>query len=640
MKATETIRILFMMTTGLLLAFPSFGNDTTLVLANGGKANYVIFCDQGEGPVVRFAAEEMSTYLGKISGAAFSLTNDTTAELHRIVVGRDNPLALLHAEELALDSVRDDGFRIMNIGGDIFITGVIPRGTLYGVYHFLDLYLGVRWFSPDFEVVPSRDSLGVQVGDDLQNPDFRYREMFNHDTDDPYYRQRNRLNGSRMHRSPLYNSYPAGLNTWSHYCKEGPPELNDGGHNFNKVVSSSSCHSGGQLMMMSSTCREEAATTFKEAYADWGDKFWYGFSQNDNGWSPDDASRSFAAAHGDVLSAPLLDMVIDVADRVRETYPGARFATSAYQWSFPAPEGMTVPDYVMVELAPIEANFGYSYDEPENAEIDTEQRKWNSIARNLTIWDYITNFQNYLQPLPRVYPMCRNIQYYAALENVRGYMGEGAYSTAGAELADLRTWVASRLLWNARQDPKALVREFISGYYGPAAYYIQQYVDALHESFEATHDRIGAKQRISSPYLSLDFIMLADQLMASADGVAAGPYARHVHEVRLGVDMTILLLEHLYKAEAEERGIPWMEDPERRERFETYAAEAHISQYNEGSGLGDLYAAMDIDRIAPPVPDIATGLDDSDWVDYQDYDLVICCGPLWWKIARPQTTAR
>jgi hypothetical protein len=378
--------------------------------------------------------------------------------------------------------------------------------------------------------------------------------------------------------------------------------------------------------MMSTTCREAAANTFKKAYADWGDVFWYGFSQNDNGWSPDDASKSFAAAHGDVLSAPLLDMVIDVADRVRQTYPEARFATSAYQWSFPAPSGITVPDYVMVELAPIEANFGYSYNDPENADMDADQKKWNSIATNLTIWDYVTNFQNYLQPLPNLYPMCRNIQYYAALENVKGYMGEGAYSTAGAELADLRTWVASRLLWNANQDYKSLVYEFINGYYGPAAYYIRQYVDALHEAFLATHDRIGVKQRISSPYLNLDFILLADQLLASADGVATGAYARHVHEVRLGVDMTILLMEHIYRAEAEKRGIEWMEDPNRRARFEAYAAEAHISHYNEDSGLGDLYAAMDIDRIAPAIPDIAAGLNDSDWVDYQDYDLEICCG--------------
>ena len=575
---------------------------------------------------MQFAAQEMSKYLEMISGVSFEVTNDTGTSLNRIVIGQNNPLVWNHAAEMALDSVKDDGFRILTMGSDLYIAGTIDRGVLYGVYHFLDFYLGLRWYSPDFEVVPSSDSLALGAINDLENPDFIHREMFNQNTDEPYYRQRNRLNGSRMHRNPFYNNYPEGINTWSDYCKSGPSGLNNGGHNMQKVVSNTSYHSGGQLLMMSQACREDASETFTTTIPQYGSDIWYGFDQMDNGWTPDEASKDFAHAHGGVLSAPLLDMLTDVADRVRLSYPDARLATSAYQWSFSPPSGLTIPDYVMVQLAPIHSNFGYAYNAPENSEINSDIQKWNQLVENISVWDYVANYQNYLQPLPNIYPMCKNIKYFAGLEHVKGYMAQSSYNTSGAEFADLRAWVAARLLWDSELDYQALVYEFIEGYYGEAAYYIKQYVDALHNSFELTEDRLSVKQRISSDYLSLDFIMLADQLLASADGVATGPYAQHVHEVRMGVDMAILLMEHIYKEEAEERGITWTEDPGRRTRFNSYVSEANVSFYNEGSEISSLFTALDIEHVAPDVPDVAEKLKDGDWIDFQDLDLKMCCG--------------
>ncbi len=184
--------------------------------------------------------------------------------------------------------------------------------------------------------------------------------------------------------------------------------------------------------------------------------------------------------------------------------------------------------------------------------------------------------------------------------------------------------MAARLLWNPNLDYRDLVAEFCAGYYGPAGPAVVDYIDLLHQSLLASGDRISAKQRITSDYLGLDFIVQADQLMASAEAAAAGDYSRHVHEVRLGVDMTILLREHMYAAEAEETGIPWVHDPLRRARFEQYAAEAGIIDYAEDGTIDELYAALDINRVNPPVPDVVPT--DHQWIDFQDMDLTICCG--------------
>ena len=600
-----------------LLLFNQNISAQEIVLADSGIANYYIYYDLNESMVVEHAALELGQKLDELSGADFPVLNspDTTKRL--IVVGRNNPLTQSISGLMEFDSIKTDGFKILVHNNNLYIAGAIDRGTLYGVYYLLDNYFGFRWFSPEYDMVPHYSKLALNQINDLQNPHFEYREIFSEDTEDAYFRQHNRLNGNRGGTHREYNDYPEEIDDWS---KAGPRD----GHNFHDIVGAV-YHYGGQIETMNDAVRAQAASYFISRISDDGDEPWYNFSQEDNGWEPDEESLAFAEAHGNALSAPIVDMVIDIANRVRATHPNAHLATDAYQWSFKPPTNMTVPEYVMIEAAPIEANFGYPFnDSDNNYEAYHAFTGWDDIASTLGIWTYNTNFQNYLQPMPNIYPMFENIKYLAGLKSVKSYFGQGAYNTFGANFAELKGWVAARLLWNPDQDYKALVNEFCDGYYGPASTYIKQYLDLLHNSFKNSGERLSVKQRINSEYLNLDFILQADQLMAAADAIATGDYAEHVHEVRLGVDMTILLREHLYDAEAQERGIEWQHDPNRRQRFNQYAEEARVTNYSEDAEIDMLFNAMDIDRINPPKPDfIKEGME---WIDYQDLDFTFCCG--------------
>ena len=48
-------------------------------------------------------------------------------------------------------------------------------------------------------------------------------------------------------------------------------------------------------------------------------------------------------------------------------------------------------------------------------------------------------------------------------------MIQGDYQSPGGELAELRQYLASQLMWDPDRDPATIRREFCSGYYGPAA---------------------------------------------------------------------------------------------------------------------------------------------------------------------------
>jgi hypothetical protein len=588
------------------------------MLADDGTAFFVIYYGSDESIIVEHAAEELGQCLDEMTGAVFTVTTDPSVSSPKIVVGRHNPLSSTIEDLIDFPAINDDGFRILSHEGNLYVVGAIDRGTMYGVYHLLDVIFGVRWFSPEFEVVPSRTTLAVDPVNALENPRFSYREIFSGDTDDASFRQHNRLNGNRGETHRQYLEYPPDIDTWS---SDGP----SGGHNFHNIIGEV-FHSGGQIETMNPAVRSQAADYFIWKVFEDGVQPWYGFAQEDNGWDPDEESSDFAEEHGGVLSAPITDMVIDVTNQVRATHPEAHLSTIAYQWSFEPPTDMTVPSYVMIEIAPIEADFGYPYgDTTRNQKAHEAFEGWNDIASTLAVWDYNANFQNYLQPLPTIYPMFANIRYFAGMDSFRSYFGEGAYNTSGAEFAELRAWVAARLLWNPEQDPLELIEEFCDGYYGSAASpLIRQYLDSLHQSLIASGDRISSKQRITSDYLNLDFILEADRLLAAADALAPAMYSRHVLVIRLGIDMTILLREQGFSAEAEERGIPWRHDPDRRWRFQRYLTEAGITEYAEDATVDDLLKAIAIERVNPPEPDVVTT--GRKWIDYQDLDFSYCCG--------------
>ena len=584
-----------------------------------GKSDYTIYCGKNENNIVKHAAKELADYINRISGANITVVDTAYKSSKYLIIGNKNLLTKKIKERLNLSLIKDDGFRILSDNKNIYIAGKIDRGTMYGVYYFLDRYFGVRWLSPDFEITPQKETIELPPLDILQNPRFSYREIFNADTEDPFYRAHNRLNGNRWGTHRYFLKYPSAVDSWSEY---GPA----GGHNLQDITRNK-YYFGGQVMMMEDSVRIQCAEYCKKLIAQDGDKYYYNLSQEDNGWSPDPQSRRFADIHGGALAAPLVDMVTDAARRVRRVYPNAHLGTHAYQWSFMPPANMTVPKYVMVEIAPIEADFGHPYtDCTHNLQVYNAFNGWRKIAESLAVWDYIANFQNYLQPLPNIYPMCENIKYFAEIPAIRSYFGQSSYNTKGAEFAVLRAWVASRLLWNPKQNYYTLVKEFCDGYYGPASEYILEYIDQLHQSFLLSSERISSKQRITSNYLNLDFIILADSLLIQADSVAGGEYAEHVGEVRIGVDMTILLREHLYKAEAEKRGIQWKHDNERRERFERNIKKAGVTEYCEDASIKKLLEAMNVMRVNPSVPDIVNGLSKEDWIDFQDMDMNICCG--------------
>jgi hypothetical protein len=152
--------------------FPAYGGPTITIMEDR-QSGYVIVRGQNAIPAEVTAAEKLQGFLEDIGGAALPIvTDDVTPQDKEIVVGNTNRF------EVNTEPLGEEGFVIKTQGDKIIIAGGETRGTLYGIFDFLEKYLGCRWYSNDRKVIPVLETVKVpKIIDDLEIPAFEYRQF-------------------------------------------------------------------------------------------------------------------------------------------------------------------------------------------------------------------------------------------------------------------------------------------------------------------------------------------------------------------------------------------------------------------------------------------------------------------------------
>ena len=152
---------------------------TDLSIAENGVAKAGILVPENTKPVVRLAAEELASYLKKITGAEFTIgTRSKFKTNFKLGFGDSSGL-------------ENEEFIIRTVGNDIEIFGrdskekfpifdlyyfCKEKGTLRGVYYFLE-QLGVRWPAPGMDHVPAQKTLVLKPLNIRFQPYFKDRRI-------------------------------------------------------------------------------------------------------------------------------------------------------------------------------------------------------------------------------------------------------------------------------------------------------------------------------------------------------------------------------------------------------------------------------------------------------------------------------
>ncbi|MDQ2731789.1 MAG: DUF4838 domain-containing protein, partial [Armatimonadota bacterium] len=514
---SQTIIRFLAFTPLLLLAAPNA--RASFPIANGGKPLCVIVGQPDATAPEIHAVDELAATLKQITGATFAVREGKPQAGERaIVVGPDaQDPALVSAA--ASDRASNEAVTMRTIGDTLLLSGGRPRGTLYAVYHFLEDQCGVRWWTAWATDIPHRPTLTVPDLNVTEKPASEYREPFWFPAFDGDWAVRHSYNGKAANLTPEQGgkvTYKGFVHTFYDLV---PPDKYFKTHpEWYSLINGKRTFAGAQLCTTNPQLRDFIVERVREWLHEQPDANIVSISQNDQfGACECPVCKAVDDAEGS-HSGTMLALVNYVAEKIEKDYPNVAIDTLAYQYTRHPPKTIKPRANVIVRLCSIECNFAAPLSDPSNASFGDDLRAWSKICNRLYVWDYTTDFGHYVMPFPNWFVLGPNLRFLQE-NHVKGVFEEGAYQSNGSEMAELRSWVLARLLWNPQQDDRALINEFLDGYYGRAAApFIRQYLDLIHTAAARYYMGIGAPA--NAPFLELPVLTKAEQLWNAAETAA------------------------------------------------------------------------------------------------------------------------
>ena len=482
------------------------------VLSIGGKVvaakTHAIVLPGKPTPQETFAANDLQAYIEKLTGERLDVAGEgKLGKRTPIVVGKAAETLKKLGVEVDFDSLGLEGIVVRTQGPALVLAGN-RRGVLYATYTFLEDRCGIQWLAPDCTVIPAGGEIKVGKLDVRYLPPLEYRS-----TDYPCSRPaewavRNKVNGTQTQLADEHG----GKIAYSHFV-----------HTFNNILDPAKEFEkhpeyfseidgkrvGGrtQLCLTSPEVLAIAKKTVRQWIKDAPDATIFSVSQNDwHNYCRCAKCEALAKKEG-AQSGPLLHFVNAIAEDIAADHPDKLISTLAYQYTRKPPLHVKPRPNVCVRLCSIECCFAHPLDVcPTNRSFVEDIRNWNKICQRLYIWDYVIDYAHSVQPFPNLYSLKPNIRFFID-HGVKGIYEEACYFTKGSELAELRTWIMAKTLWDPAYDTDKAIDEFLAGYYGPAAGAIRKYVDLIHKQVRDHadwHANIWAPP--TAPFLGKDVI--------------------------------------------------------------------------------------------------------------------------------------
>ncbi|MHC4167030.1 MAG: DUF4838 domain-containing protein, partial [Planctomycetota bacterium] len=457
-------------------------------------ANWDIVIAENASPSEVYAAEEFQSHFAQAGNIHLPITSQGDQEVsgqRHIFIGSN--LAMLASEVgFSTDGFGEEDFRIIVRDDNIAIAGrpqAGARGTLYGVYTFLEDYVGVRFLAVDHTHVPPIGTWCV-VGplDRFYHPPLRFRWSYYGETNrDPTFAARIRVNtvagdeklGGKTGLNLINHTFYRYLSS-QEYGKEHPEY-------FALVEGERMLEMGGggpELCLTNPDVLDIVTDSVLDTLGKNPGMENISVSQNDNNKY---CRCSRCAAIDEREGTPmgsLLTFVNAVADDVVKEYPDVMVGTLSYWYSRKPPRTIKPRPNVQIQLCSIECCVLHPINDPEcqkNVQFCQDLANWGKICSNISIWNYNTNFSDYLLPCPNLRVIESNIRYFVA-NNAMGIFMQAAGNALGAELSDLRNYVMANLLWDPTKSGERLANEFLDLHYGRGAEPIRRLINLTHEN--------------------------------------------------------------------------------------------------------------------------------------------------------------
>lgn len=489
----------------------------------------VILTDENASITDKYAAEKLKYYLDEITGGNIAIVTDAQGEDYVISVGKTE------MSTADFSASADGSYEITSTDNEIIIDGAGNKGTINGIYAFLEKFCGCHWYEAEIIIIPKNEELKIPAGIDVDyTPFFEYTETDTASGCDPEFSLANGLTGG------IYKNLTAEqggdvdyLGGSSHtlvnrYCK--PSEYFDEHPEY--FALQNGVRVPQQLCLTNEKVKEivlnEILAMLEEQHKPEATMQIVSITQEDNNKyctcknckALDDANGSQAGT--------MLTFVNEIAEKVKATgkYDNIVFDTFAYQYTRKAPSQVVPRDDVIIRLCSIECCFGHTLDDPdckENVKFMDDLEEWSQICDRLYIWNYNLNCDESINIYANFGTLQRNTQIFYE-HNVKGIYQQGVFYIAesDAEFGEMKTYLLSKLMQNPYLDYEAEMMGYLIGVYGPGGVYLKEFIDIVtdHAVTSTKHLYLEEDSRYSLPGMMPREVSYCNELWEKAKAAA------------------------------------------------------------------------------------------------------------------------
>ncbi len=502
--------------------------------------------EKGSPEPVAYAAEQLQHYLHK-AGVAVSSQGRMIIRLRSDVSGLPGGAFRHTVSEKEIEIASSEGC-----------------GVVYGAFALLEK-MGFRFLTSDCEIIPEI-ILIPESGINIETPAFAARELFWRDAMDGAFAVRLKLNSARSTITPRQGGKLMFYQFSHTFDKLVPVEKWFDIHpEYFSMRNGKRLRERTQLCLTNPEVLQLCITGVKKWKQEHPDCNIFSVSMND--WynccecpecrKVDEEEGSHAGT--------VIRFVNAVAEELEKVAPDTMIHTFAYLYCRKPPRRVKPRKNVIVRLCSIECCFSHPLGEcrRERGGIDVQygsaanfsdgsntgesfladMKGWAAVTENLFIWDYTTNYANYLLPFPNLMVLQPNLQLFHR-NGIRGVFEQGNFSLGKTSaLGQLKTYLLAKLLWNPYEDMEDLISDFVRGYYGPAEKAMRSYVAVWQNA--AGEEHAGIYDMPDANYLTEDLLRKSMDLLEAglkaADGQAV--YTERIQREMLSIRYAMLTRE-------------------------------------------------------------------------------------------------
>ena len=580
-----------------------FSAAAAIPLASGGKPEAEIVIDKDAPATVKFASEELQSFIEKISGARIPVLNSPGTSKTKIFLGVPasselmKDIAAKYKDDLS-KLAGNDGYAVRTEGGNIYIFASEGKGVLNGVYNFLDRNSDIIWprgLAP-FDVVYSQNpNLSAEYSDYIDIPQFilrgwhicRYPKQSHEPTELWMIRNRCNFIGAsnvpelldRRVKHGFIVEFGGGHNLSTYIL---PPEKYAKEHPEYYVLMDGKRRPEGrnQLCFTNEDMTKEVINVMLEKIKDappYVQNFNIMIEDNWNLCECPECKKPIKLPDGTVVSpeaeafrsTQFFMFLNKIAEAVYKKYPDKRINSFGYYFTA-IPPGVKLFKTINVRFCPYVKNDKQTVENTPKWKKRTEE--WVNITPDLIWREYYGCASDFPRPLSDIAQ--KDMQYINKLGIKRifsEYYPDAEYTNSRLNNAETENWDASgmafwmisQLYWDPYQDLDKLKEKYIARTYHEAAPAMREYFKLIHDSWYSdllpSHWNDSAAKSAAFYIIGKGIEKQCRDALKKAENLASDPKIKKL--VKRNRDYFENLIAEARKQKAPSLRIPFVETP-------------------------------------------------------------------------------